>query len=62
MKMTTKLKRMRKQTGMSQTDFALFIGVPFRTYQDWEIGNRKPSAAAIQLIGLLLEDVKEVSK
>ena len=30
-----KLKSYRKAREMSQADFAAFLGIPFRTYQNW---------------------------
>lgn len=35
------LKELRKQTGMNRVDFARFFDIPYRTVQDWELGNRK---------------------
>ena len=35
------LKELRKQTGMNRADFARFFDIPYRTVQDWELGNRK---------------------
>lgn len=38
-----KLKKARKDKKMSQTDLANLIGVHYRTIQNWETGQRKPS-------------------
>ncbi|MBO5089205.1 MAG: helix-turn-helix domain-containing protein [Lachnospiraceae bacterium] len=35
------LKLARKQTGLTQEQFAGYFSIPKRTYQDWEYGNRK---------------------
>lgn len=32
------LKIMREQLGLSQSQFAIKLGVPLRTYQRWESG------------------------
>ncbi len=32
------LKTARKQSGMSQVEFASYFNLPRRTYQDWEYG------------------------
>lgn len=32
------LKEKRKETGLSQKDFAFIYGIPFRTIQNWESG------------------------
>ena len=37
-----KLKSYRKAREMSQADFAAFLGIPFRTYQNYESGHRYP--------------------
>ena len=36
-----KLIQMRKNAGMSRKEFAEYFGIPYRTLQDWELGNRK---------------------
>jgi len=40
----------RKKTGLSQSRFALLLGVSTRTLQDWEQGRRAPSGAARSLL------------
>jgi putative transcriptional regulator len=40
----------RKETGLSQSDFARLLGISVRTLQDWEQGRRKPSGAAKTLL------------
>lgn len=42
--------RAREKTGLTQTEFAMLLGVSVRTLQDWEQGRREPSAAAQTLI------------
>ena len=42
--------RARKRTGLSQSRFALLLGVSARTLQDWEQGRREPSGAARTLL------------
>ena len=37
----TSIKELREATGMSRKQFAEFFGIPYRTLQDWELGNRK---------------------
>jgi len=32
---------LRKETGMKRTDFANYFNIPYRTLQDWELGNRR---------------------
>ena len=33
--------KLRKETGMNRVDFARYFDIPYRTVQDWELGNRK---------------------
>lgn len=40
----------RTKVGMSQSQFAAFLGVSMRTLQDWEQGLREPSGAAKTLL------------
>ena len=42
--------RVRKASGLSQSEFAEILGVSVRTLQDWEQGRRKPSGAAATLL------------
>ena len=32
---------LRKQSGMNRREFAEYFGIPYRTLQDWELGNRR---------------------
>lgn len=34
------IKRLRTHKGMSRKEFCEYLGVPYRTLQDWELGNR----------------------
>lgn len=36
-----KLIELRKRTGMNRREFAEYFGIPYRTMQDWELGNRQ---------------------
>ncbi len=40
----------RMRTALSQTQFALLLGVSVRTLQEWEQGRRQPSGAAQSLL------------
>ncbi len=42
----------RRQTGLSQTQFARLIGVSVRTVQGWEQGRKEPSGAARTLLAI----------
>ncbi len=41
MELKDKLIEMRKRTGMNRREFAEYFGIPYRTVQDWELGNRQ---------------------
>lgn len=35
------LLRLRESTGMTRAEFCKYFEIPYRTLQDWELGNRK---------------------
>lgn len=39
--MREKLIELRKRTGLNRKQFAEYFGIPYRTVQDWELGQRK---------------------
>ena len=40
----------RRKTGLSQSQFAMLLGVSVRTLQGWEQGRKQPSGAARTLL------------
>lgn len=48
------LKESRERTGLSRDGLANLIELPYRTLQDWELGNRKPPAYVKMLIDYVL--------
>jgi putative transcriptional regulator len=42
--------KVRRKTGLSQSQGAELVGVSVRTLQDWEQGRREPSGAARSLL------------
>lgn len=42
----------RKATGLSQSQFAVLMGVSVRTLQGWEQGRKQPSGAARTLLAI----------
>ena len=32
---------LRKKTGMNRKEFCAYFAIPYRTVQDWELGNRR---------------------
>lgn len=51
----------RKNTGLSQSEFAELLGVSTSTLEDWEQLREQPTEAAQALIALALEDPKAVA-
>lgn len=41
MELKDELRKIRKEVGMNRKEFAEYFGIPYRTVQDWELGNRK---------------------
>lgn len=39
--MKKQLIEIRKRTGMNRREFAEYFDIPYRTVQDWELGNRQ---------------------
>ena len=46
----------REKTGLSQSQFALIIGVKLKTLQNWEQGRRRPVGRARALLKILETD------
>lgn len=44
------IKELRAKTGLSQSRFALAVGIPVATVQNWEIDRRKPPEYLLELI------------
>lgn len=50
MELQERLKQLRETTGMNRKEFAEYFGVPYRTMQDWELGNRTISEYLLRLM------------
>lgn len=48
--MNETVKNMRLATGMNIKQYAEYFGIPYRTYQDWENGNRKMPEYVLRLM------------
>lgn len=44
------IKEIRQSLELTQSEFASFMGVSFRTLQEWEQGRRTPSGPAYSLL------------
>ena len=52
------VRKIREQTGLSQTQFARLIGVSKRTLENWEQGRRNPTGPARALLKIVESDPK----
>lgn len=50
MKTGEKLLEIRKCTGMNRRQFADYFEIPYRTVQDWELGNREMPEYLLRLM------------
>lgn len=57
---SAKLKLTRGKLDISQTDFAVLLGIPVSTLQNWEQRRTEPDAIANTLIDLIFDDPKEM--
>ena len=44
------LIELRKSTGMNKRQFSEYFGIPYRTFQDWELGNRRVPEYLLRLM------------
>lgn len=44
------LLALREETGMNRKKFAEYFGIPYRTLQDWELGNRRTPEYLLHLM------------
>jgi len=44
------LRRYRRKHGLTRADASRRLGVPYRTWQDWEAGRHTPRGWALKLI------------
>lgn len=50
MELRQKLIELRKSTGMNRREFAEYFAIPYRTVQEWELGNRKMPEYLLRLM------------
>ena len=50
-----RLLELRNSSGMSRKEFCEYFHIPYRTVQDWELGQRKMPDYLLQLIAYKLE-------
>jgi len=51
----SKIKKMRRSAGVSQSVFAKILNISLAAIKQWERGERKPSGAALKLLNLIEE-------
>lgn len=56
------LKQWRKEKGVTKAEAARQLDIPYRTLQDWELGNRTPRGFALRAITERLKMAREVKK
>ncbi|MBM6751029.1 transcriptional regulator [Mediterraneibacter glycyrrhizinilyticus] len=44
------LIKLRTSTGMNKAQFARYFGIPYRTYQEWELGGRRVPEYLLRLM------------
>lgn len=49
----------REQTGMNKKQFAEYLGIPYRTMQDWELGNAQVPEYVLRLVAYKVMMEKE---
>lgn len=49
------MKELRERSGMKRPDFAEYFGIPYRTIQNWELGERECPEYLLQLMEYKLE-------
>ena len=52
------IRSIRKKTGLTQKAFGKKYGIPERTIQDWETGQRKPTSYVMEMLNKTIEDEK----
>ena len=58
----TDAREARHKLGLSQREFASFIGTAVGTVRKWELGTRRPSGAARTLIEVIKSEPKAVRR
>jgi putative transcriptional regulator len=56
------VKKIRTDLELSQTDFALMIGVSVATLRNWEQGRRTPEGPALALLRVAAAEPKAVAR
>lgn len=57
-----KLVELREKTGMTRREFCEYFEIPYRTMQDWELGNRAIPSYLLRLMTYRIEMEKLIKK
>ncbi len=58
-KMAYAFKMVREQSGMNRKDFSDWLGIPYRTMQEWELGRRVMPEYVLRLVAYKVRIEKE---
>ncbi len=61
-KMSYLVKAVREQSGLNRKDFAIWLGVPYRTMQEWELGRRAMPEYVLRLIAYKVINEKRAGR
>ena len=53
-------KELRERSGMNMTQFSKYFGIPYRTVQNWELGERQCPAYLLELMAYKLKAEKKI--
>ena len=55
-------REIRAESGMNRVQFAMWLGIPYRTMQEWEIGRRLMPDYLLRLIAYKVNSEKRVGR
>lgn len=50
-----KVRELRESTGMNRREFSEYFGIPYRTIQDWELGQRKLPEYVLRMMAYMVK-------
>lgn len=56
------IKELRSSLNMTQAEFSKSYGIPFRTVQNWEYGERKPDKTAQSYLKVIKKNPKLIKE
>ena len=52
----SRVQEIRERTSLSQSEFAILIGVSVKTLQNWEQDRRRPTGPAVALLSIIAHE------